>query len=227
MNDEEIRAYLESKFALVMAMLRPPTDMTDAAAWDTYWQNQLSLPTVGMIHMFVNDGQLVDAMRENDLRTVLCVGNGISQEPKALAAAGFDVTALDLSPAASAIAEEATPPDDVLAGLIGGRSSAKGGIVRFVTGDLLDPAVCPGPYDVIIERKTLQLYPPDVERSAIRAVAARLGARGIFFSHSHRNGPPDQWRNPQADWVREQGWPLYRSGSVIQGRTGWFYSSSG
>jgi hypothetical protein len=74
--------------------------------------------------MFVEDGALVDAMRANGLRTVLCVGNGISQEPKALARAGFAVTALDLSPLATDVAERAAPPDEFLAGLIGGRSGS-------------------------------------------------------------------------------------------------------
>lgn len=32
-----------------------------------------------------------------------------------------------------------------------------GGILRFATGDVLDELVCPGPFDAIIERRTLQL----------------------------------------------------------------------
>lgn len=75
----------------------PPSTVTDSAAWDRYWQDQLSHGVAGFVHLFVDDGELVDAMRANGLRTVLCVGNGISQEPRALAWAGFDVTSLDIS----------------------------------------------------------------------------------------------------------------------------------
>ncbi len=61
-------------------------------------RRQLSHGVGGMVHLFVDDGELVDAMRANALRRVLCLGNGISQEPRALAWAGFEVTALDISP---------------------------------------------------------------------------------------------------------------------------------
>jgi hypothetical protein len=57
----------------------------------------------GFVHMFCEDWELVGAMRANGMKTVLCVGNGISQEPRALAWAGFDVTALDLSPLATSV----------------------------------------------------------------------------------------------------------------------------
>jgi SAM-dependent methyltransferase len=226
-DDDEIEAYLRSKYAGLFKVMRPPTSMSDATAWDTYWQNQLSLPMPPMVHMFVDDGALVDAMRDNQLRTVLCVGNGISLEPKALARAGFDVTALDLSAAAAAIAEQAAPPDEFLVKLIGGRELMSGGSLRFVTGDLLDPDICPGPYDVIIERKTLQLFAPEVARAAVAAVTARLGRRGIFFSHSHRNLSRDAGRSPQVDWVDEHGWPRHRRGVPVEGPTVWFFSTSG
>jgi len=82
------------------AWLFPPRTVIDPAAWDRYWQDQLSHGVAEFVHLFVDDGALVDAMRANGLKTVLCVGNGISQEPRALAWAGFDVTSLDISPLA-------------------------------------------------------------------------------------------------------------------------------
>ena len=75
-------------------------------------------------------------MRANGLRTVLCVGNGISLEPHALAWAGCDVTSLDISPFAAQVASEATPPVDFLAQLVGGRAGGLNGHLEFVTGDL-------------------------------------------------------------------------------------------
>jgi hypothetical protein len=52
-------------------------------------------------------------MSASGLRTVLCAGNGISPEPRALAAAGFDVTALDFSPAATRLASIRPEQSDV------------------------------------------------------------------------------------------------------------------
>ena len=43
MDDDEIKAYLRSRFAHLDELMRPPASMTDATARDTYWQNQLSL----------------------------------------------------------------------------------------------------------------------------------------------------------------------------------------
>jgi len=41
------------------------------------------------VDLFCDDGPLVDAMRVNGFSSILCVGAGISLEPRALAAAGF------------------------------------------------------------------------------------------------------------------------------------------
>jgi hypothetical protein len=51
------------------------------------------------------DDLLVSVMAEYGLRTVLCAGNGVSQEPRALAAVGLDVTSLDISPVAVRFAQ--------------------------------------------------------------------------------------------------------------------------
>lgn len=206
--------------------MRPPRTMADASAWDTYWQNQVTRGMAGFVHMFVDDGELVDVMRANGLQTVLCVGNGISQEPKALAWAGFDVTALDISPVASQVARDGEPSDEMLARLAGGRSPGRDGRVEFLVGDLMDSSICPGPYDVVIERKTLQLFPPGQQKNAIDAVAARVADPGILYSHSHHA----DMRNrtfPVADWLDAEGWPRARQLPAVTRRVGWLFSSSG
>ena len=48
-------------------------------------------------------------MRKLDLRTILCAGNGLSMEPHALAAAGFDVTAVGLSEWATEFMKKVRP----------------------------------------------------------------------------------------------------------------------
>ena len=50
-----------------------------------------------LFNLACDNSLLVQVMRDHGLQTVLCAGNGISHEPHRLAAAGFDVTALDIS----------------------------------------------------------------------------------------------------------------------------------
>jgi hypothetical protein len=97
-------------------------DMRDAMFWDQWWKDRLSrgsahwfmfpmieAPLVqcrGRLHDLANsDHLLIAIMAEYGLRTILCAGSGMSQEPRALAEAGFEVTALDLSPIALRVAE--------------------------------------------------------------------------------------------------------------------------
>jgi hypothetical protein len=209
--------------------LFPPQTVTDPAAWDQYWKDQLSHGAAGFVHLFVDDGELVDAMRAHELRTILCVGNGISLEPHALASSGFDVTSLDISPLAAKVAGQATPPDDFLSKLVGGRPRDRKGHLDFVVGDLRDPSLCPGPFDVVIERKTLQLW-PDGERSmAAQAVANRLASRGIFFSQSHDGGwrPPEPPRHALEPWFVAEKWESWRPGVPLTGRVAWLFTTTG
>jgi SAM-dependent methyltransferase len=208
---------------------RTPRTLVDPAAWDQYWHDQLSRGVAGFVHIFCNDGDLVDLMRANGLKTVLCVGNGISQEPRALAWAGFNVTALDLSPFATEVAKGAVPSDELLARLVGGRSGALNGKLEFVAGDLRDAACCPGPYDVVIDRKTLQLYPDEERAIAMRVVANRLASPGIFFCHCHDGTwtPPVPRRHPLESWFVTEGWTFWRRDSPLTGRVAWLYFSTG
>lgn len=127
-----------------ISWLFPPATMVESAPWDQFWRDQLSHGVAGFVHLFCDDGELVDVMRANGFKTVLCIGNGISQEPRALSWAGFDVTALDLSPFATEVASGAAPPDEFLAELVGGRSGGLNGQLEFVVGDVCDEACCPG-----------------------------------------------------------------------------------
>lgn len=207
----------------------PPPTLVDPAPWDHYWHDQFTHGIAGFVHMFCDDGGLVDAMRANGLRTVLCVGNGISQEPRALAWAGFDVTALDLSPFATEVARGAAPPDEFLSHLVGGRSAGLNGHVEFLVGDLCDAACCPGPYDVVIERSTLQLYPDEGQPTAMKAMAARLASRGIFFSQCHDGSwkPPAPRRHRTKSWFVAEGWELWHGETPLTGRVAWLFTTTG
>lgn len=212
-----------------LSWMFPPTTLVEPAAWDRYWRDQLSHGLAGLVHMFCDDGHLVDAMRANGLKTVLCVGNGISQEPRALAWAGFDVTALDLSPFATEVARRAAPSEEFLARLVGGRSGGLNGHLEFVVGDLCEAACCPGPYDLVIDRRTLQLYPDADRPIAMQAVANRLGSRGIFVSHCHDGcwKPRAPRRHALEPWFRAEGWQFYRGDTPLKTRVAWLSVTTG
>ncbi len=204
----------------------------DAEFWDDWWRHRLAEPAYtrflflgfpGLIgwdprslYKLVNGVDLLaTVMAEQGLRTILCVGNGISQEPRALAAAGFDVTAMDISSVAVSYAQA----HNVDVGRLGSYCSPTlhrpGGRVEFVVGDLLDSAVCPGPFDVVIERRTVQWIAERERSAALSAIASRLNRIGIVVSQclddpfpidlgwsQHRSG----LFHASESWFREQGW---------------------
>src|SRR5690242_3162993 len=112
--------------------------------------------------MFLDDSELVRIMNDEGMKRVLCAGNGISQEPKILAAAGMDVVALDISPQAAEIAKRFQIPMGAISQYYGSEFEKPGGKVEFVTGNILDPSLCPGHFDVNIERRTVQNYSQDI-----------------------------------------------------------------
>jgi hypothetical protein len=191
--------------------------------------------------MMASDPTLPALLTRRRARTILCAGCGLSFEPISLALHGFDVTALDLSgvPAERFAAKLQEPGwalhqvpgvevhDDVSIVFVGSgpidpelcpRIHAstdclpkKGGSLAYVTGDLTDPEVCPGPFDVVIERRTLQLFRGDEQTEALGRLVARLASPGAFVSHHH-----DGWWRPgrgelkhyARDWLESQGFVL-------------------
>ena len=206
-----------------------PISLVDPDPWDRFWYERIRHGFGDFVHLFCDDGELVDTMRANGLNTVLCIGNGISQEPRALAWAGFDVTALDLSPYATEVASKVTPPDEFLAKLVGGRPGGLNGRLQFVTGNLCDAECCPGPYDVVIDRLTLQLFSDEYKPKTLQTVANRLAPRGIFFSQSHNGGwkPPEPCIHANEWWFRAEGWPIWRSGGQLTTRVAWLLTTTG
>jgi hypothetical protein len=212
-----------------LSWLQPPRTLDDPASWDTFWHDQLERGIAGFTDMFCHDGSLIDAMRHAGFGSVLCVGNGLSQEARALSVAGFDVTALDLSPFAMATCERMRPPEDYIDRFLEGRERRPGGRVRFVSGDLRDGSLCPGPYDVVIERKTLQLFPPAERLSALKAVTARLADPGILYSHAHNGAwrPGESCEHPLRALMEQEGLPECQAGVPPAGRERWLFLSTG
>jgi hypothetical protein len=190
------------------AWMIPPRDMHDSAAWDTYWHNQVQRELIlsRMAEMLNDSDTVIAAMRDNGLHSVLFVGNGLSAEPPRYIEEGFDVTILDLSSFAMERYQKALAKNHLDG--------------QCVTGDLLDPSVCPGPFDVIVERRTLQLF-DDLDRPrALAAVTDRLSPRGLFVTHAHLGAwrPGDPLVHPADAWLRGAAWPDWVPGTALRGR---------
>lgn len=203
--------------------MTPPKNAHDAGAWDRYWQDHIA-HGIGpeLFDMFCFDQTLVDVIYECEKRTILYAGSGISREPRALAEVGLDVTALDLSPFATQFARD---NDDAQ------NSPPPEGVLEFVVGDLFDTETCPGPFDVIVERRTVQGYPKKDRDRALSALAARLSPNGLFFSHCHDGAwrPPAEPFHATEAWFRAGDWTVWdgQPGKMADGRVAWIYRTTG
>ena len=215
-----------------MSWLDPPTDPLDTNAWDRYWmehiEHGLGPPVFDMVF---DDRDLVSVMNEHGMRTVLCAGNGISQEPRALAEAGFDVVALDLSPRAVEIAKAFDLPPEGFESFCDPEHRCEGGRLEFAVGDILDATAFPGPFDVVIERRTAQTFFGRDIGGVLSALSRRLDQSGIFVSHCHDGGwrPPAEPRHYTAHWFEENGWEIWNGppDSKPPGRVAWLLTTTG
>jgi hypothetical protein len=214
-----------------MAWFFPPCDVHDYSLWDRYWQDQVTHGlTPPLFDMFCHDGPLIECLIRRGAKTLLCAGNGVSQEPRALAAAGFKVIAMDLSPAATHLAERWQFSSKELDRFCPAGQRAPGGTAMFLTGDILDPSVCSGPFDAIIERRMLQLFPEDERGIALETLASRLTQDGLFLSHCHdgRWKPPDEPVHQVERFFRDRGWTICGGEGLNQaGRVAWLEMSTG
>jgi Methyltransferase domain len=230
---------------------KPYNSSPDAAYWDQWWNDLLSdgraLPYMFPIiesPMVLHQGNyyavahsddlLISVMVEHGLRTILCAGSGISMEPRALAEAGFNVTALDVSPTALRVVEGIELGPNGVRHFCGSGAHRTGGHVDFVVGSLLDMTVCPGPFDVVIERRTVQRFEENDRPAALRALAGRLGEIGILLSHCNDNQyfPSKErglFHHASESWFRERGWTIWDLSPecALKGRVAWLVRSSG
>jgi 2-polyprenyl-3-methyl-5-hydroxy-6-metoxy-1,4-benzoquinol methylase len=181
--------------------------------------------------MFCNDQEVVSVMRKIDTQRILCAGTGSSVEPRALAAAGFEVVAVDLSPRALEIAKTFPSSKEQLQHYIDPRSVRSGGSVEFVVGDLFDASVASGPFDTIIERRTAQTYEAEDRATLLSSVAARMTPEGIFVSHCHDNRwkPGTKPRHATGEWFRNYDWVIWNGGPGTKppGRVAWLVTTTG
>jgi hypothetical protein len=85
-----------------------------------------------------------------------------------------------------------------------------GGALSFVTGDLTNPQLCPGPFDVVIERRTLQLFQGASQAEALDELISRLRTPGIFVSHHHAGDwrPGDTRAHYAESWLKSRSFVL-------------------
>ena len=130
---------------------------------------------------------------------------------------------MDLSPLATQLAEAWQFSSDELDRFCPKELRTPGGTVRFVIGDVLDRSVCPGPFDAIIERRMLQLFPEQEQGVTLDALASRLKVDGLLLSHRH---------NQRLVWpsivqlFRDHGWSLLEAPDR-GGRGVWVMMSTG
>lgn len=239
-NPDESDAWLGS---FKGAKADPPKDVHDVAGWDEYWKGRLleSGADHALADQRASDPALPALLGRRGTRTILCVGNGTSEEAAAFALHGFHVTVLDISPILAtyfkySLAEGGHPlrrvpgfqlgEDGVLRfrgeGPIDPRlcppihqsedyAPRGGGSLTFATGDLSRIAVCAGPYDAIIERRTLQHFREDEQLSALEKLIRRFAERGTFVSQEHRVGEGSDFVNPHfaEEWLLARGFATY------------------
>lgn len=218
--------------AEAFAWLHPPSTTSDPAAWDQFWTDQVSHGLAPpLFDMFCDDSELVELMARHDMTRVLCAGSGMSQEPRILAEAGLRVVAVDISPVALRLAQTWEPWPGEGDHVLNPSLRRPGGTLEYVVGSILDPSICTGPYDLIIERRTLQLFAPEGRQAALEALASRLDEGGIFLSHCHDGA----WRPPAVPFhatealFRNSGWTILTGRSAVKptGRSAWLFRSTG
>lgn len=95
--------WLEANAEDPEAMPLPPYNWEDRQAWERYWRRTLDYGSVWFHALGRGESYAIKALpllRSRGFRRLLFAGTGISLEPKAFAHAGFQVTALDVSPTA-------------------------------------------------------------------------------------------------------------------------------
>lgn len=129
---------------------------------------------------------LTQWLKQNKLsgegKSAVVVGCGLGDDAEALAAAGFAVTAFDVSESAIAWAKQRFPESSV----------------NYVAADLFNlPAEWPGSFDVAFEFRTIQALPISVRASAISQIASLPKPGGTLLlatytrdSDAVPDGPP-------------------------------------
>ncbi|WP_369145651.1 class I SAM-dependent methyltransferase [Streptomyces sp. R44] len=184
---------VDDVLTLLDGLFRPEADRWTeggAAWWDGFYADRdkpvpffVAKPDENLVS-YVEQGLLPAGGR------VLDLGCGPGRNALYLASAGFDVTAVDLSPTAVAWAEERA-----------GDTGAEG--VRFVCGDAFTAAL-DGPYDLVYDSGCFHHLPPHRRVSYLALLHRALAPGGHFALTAFAAGEGGMGSElPDADFYRE------------------------
>lgn len=123
-----------------------------------------------------------------DGKRALVVGCGLGDDAEALARAGFDVVAFDVSPTAIEWCRGRFP----------------GSPVRYVAADLFaSPEEWQGAFDFVLESYTLQVLPPELRLRAVERIAGYAAPGGTVLVICRGRDPGDD--------AGRMPWPLTRA----------------
>ena len=75
--------------------------------------------------------------------------------------------------------------------------------------------LCRGPFDVVVERRTVQLFPEPDGIDALQQLVTRLGRRGVFVSQQHFGWwkPGQPINHYGEEWLKAEGFVIMRKAS--------------
>jgi len=166
---------------------------TSTKLWDGWWSNKKFKKYYALDIM--NDFPVIDYIKDlikNGARTVLLVGNGVSQQPKMFSYAGFDVTAIDISSYANSYALDYQFHPELYKIISVNTLSKKrkikrlpkrtGGSLEFITDDFMSPEIFDNKrFDVIMSFKTLQYFSGDLLEKAALDLVELLNPNGFLL----------------------------------------------
>ncbi len=201
--DQRLRA-IEVQFGM-----RPPIDPASIEGWDRYWRYHLNTHEVPykLTHYFEVTKPLMPIIHTHHYTTALSVGCGISLEVRGFAAGGLQAVGLDVSRIAIGYAAKCPLFVVYQDRFLDQREQRPGGTVEFVVGNVLDPTTCPGPFDVIVSRGTIQYFHRlNMLDTALQALVNRLSAQGILVIGTHGDVPAME---PITEWLRSHHFTVY------------------
>ena len=162
-------------------------DHKQASAWfeEFYKANYLNDTSIPWAKMRPNEH--LNEYLQNNLPhgKALVVGCGLGDDAVALREAGFDVTAIDVSPSAIAWCEE--------------RFEGYG--IEFKVQDIFElPSEMLGAYDFVFESLTIQSLPLIFRDKVITAIASLLSPEGRLLVVANGKNPGEKYQGPP--------WPL-------------------
>jgi SAM-dependent methyltransferase len=154
-----------SERALGRRLAREALERGEPLAWfeELYRADRQTPGVVSWADLVPNPHLVAWLDREGGGGMALVVGSGYGDDAEELARRGWQVTAFDVAPTATAAARERFPQS----------------AVRYETADVLaPPAAWSGAFDLVVEAYTLQVLPPALRGPAATAIAGFVAPAG-------------------------------------------------